>query len=82
MLSYVGGLFSLLFVVVQIFTLSFNQYRYELAVGEVLFNYDAKGFQIKEDDMNFWTYVRYSCYDWMEFFGCVPESWYKLKQIH
>lgn len=69
MLSYVGGLFGLLFYCVRFFMISYNEYRYELAVGEVLFNYDEQGNQCKETEMNFWTYIKYSAYDWLAFLG-------------
>lgn len=48
---------------------SYNEYRYELGVGEVLFNYDQKGDQVKENDMHFWTYLKYSLFDWVSFLG-------------
>jgi hypothetical protein len=48
---------------------SYNEYRYELSVGEALFNYDSEGNQAKSDDMGFWTYFKYSIYDWFDFFG-------------
>lgn len=75
MLSYVGGLFGLLFYCIQFVMSSYNEYRYELGVGEVLFNYDNDGNQSKSNDMGFWTYVKYSIYDWFEFFGLDMTSW-------
>jgi len=47
LLSYVGGLFGLLFYCIQFFLQSYNEYKYELGVGEVLFNYDSNGNQSK-----------------------------------
>lgn len=69
MLSYVGGLFGLLFYCIEFVMSSYNEYRYELGVGEVLFNYDQKGDQVKENDMHFWTYLKYSLFDWVSFLG-------------
>lgn len=40
MLSYAGGLFSILIGFLAIFMNSFNQYRYELMVAEGVFHED------------------------------------------
>lgn len=82
MLSYVGGLFGLLFYCVQFVLQSYNEYRYELSVGESLFNYDDHGTQAKADEMGFWTYIKYSVYEWFDFFGVELSSWTSMKQIH
>jgi hypothetical protein len=47
MLSYVGGLFGLIFYCVQFIMGSYTKYRYELSIGEALFDYDDKGNQVK-----------------------------------
>ena len=81
MLSYVGGLFSLLFILIEFFTTSYNSYRYEISVGESLFNYDDKGNQLKEDDITIFTYVKYTIYNWLQLFGCELDSWTESKKI-
>ena len=48
MLSYVGGLFSLLWVAVAFFLGAFNVYRYELYAAESAFSFDESGRKIKE----------------------------------
>jgi hypothetical protein len=82
MLSYVGGLFGLLFYCIQFVMGSYNKYRYELSVGEALFNYDNQGNQAKSDDMGFWTYFTYSIYDWFNFLGIQLSKWTSMKLIH
>ena len=47
MLSYVGGLFGLLFVFIAFFLSSYNEYRYELMVAEKAFAVDDGGSRIK-----------------------------------
>lgn len=42
--------------------MNFNQYRYELMVGEGAFNYSEDGSKVKEHDFNFLVYVKYSAY--------------------
>ena len=42
-LSYAGGLFGIIISFLSFFMLSFNQYRYELLVGEGAFNYSDDG---------------------------------------
>lgn len=46
-MSYIGGLFGLLFYCIEFFMSSYNEYRYELAIGETMFNYNEKGDQFK-----------------------------------
>ena len=70
-LSYVGGLFSLVIVFLGFFFMSFNEYRYELFVGET-FNLND-GNKVKEEDFNFLVYVKYAIYDWLRTFGCCNE---------
>ena len=67
-LSYVGGLLGLVAVFLGFFMLSFNEYRYELFVGET-FRF-SDGNKVKEEDFNFFTYIKYSIYDWVKLFCC------------
>ncbi len=46
-LSYVGGLFSLLFSVIAFFFASYSQYSYELHIGEQCFSLDKSGKKFK-----------------------------------
>ena len=48
MLSYVGGLFSLLFAFIVFFIGSYSEYKYEIAVGESAFTLDESGKKIRE----------------------------------
>lgn len=43
MLSYAGGLFSIIIGFLSLFLFSFNEYRYELMVAEGLFHEDEDG---------------------------------------
>lgn len=47
LLSYAGGLFSIIIGFLALFLKSFNEYKYELAVGEGAFLYRKDGYQVK-----------------------------------
>ena len=47
LLSYAGGLFSIIIAILSVFLKSYNEYKYELAVAEGAFNFDGKGGKIK-----------------------------------
>jgi hypothetical protein len=47
LLSYVGGLFSIIIGFLGWFMMSYNEYKYELLAAESSFNYDKNGRQIK-----------------------------------
>ena len=48
LLSYAGGLFSIIISFLGFFLLSYNEYRYELMVAEGAFNYNDDGRKFKE----------------------------------
>ena len=79
-LSYVGGLFSLLFTALSFLFGSYSEYKYELYVAESTLT--NKGRAIKSNDLGFCTYLAYACYDWMATFGIAPECLPTLKAIH
>lgn len=81
MLSYVGGLFGLLWVGVAFFLGAFNEYRYELYAAEAAFTFDETGRKIKEKDFGFFTYIGYAIYDWLNVFGIAPKCWTKMREI-
>lgn len=80
MLSYVGGLFGLLFVAISFFLSSFNEYRYEIYASEAAFKYDNNGKSVKESNFGLFTYFKYSLFDWLTMFGCQP-NWKDMKEI-
>jgi hypothetical protein len=80
-LSYVGGLFSLLFTAIAFFLGSYGQYKYELYVAESIMT-DDKGSRVGADDLTWYNYFFYCCYDWMDSFGIAPKCLTKLKGIH
>lgn len=47
MLSYAGGLFSIITGFLGLFIVSFNKYRYELMVAEGVFHEDEDGNKIR-----------------------------------
>lgn len=47
LLSYTGGLFSILIGFLSFFLMSFNMYRYELKIAEGAFNIDKTGRKMK-----------------------------------
>lgn len=46
-ISYVGGLLSIVLPVLTWFLISYNKYRFEIMVAEGAFNYDENGNKIK-----------------------------------
>lgn len=58
---------------------SFNEYRYELFVGETLNHHD--GSKVKETDFHFLRYVKYSVYDWIKLLCCCEPNWEDCKKI-
>ena len=72
-LSYVGGLFGLIIAFLAFFMMSFNEYRYELFVGEA-FSFKGQD-KVKESDFHFLKYLKYSLYDWIKTFTCCEPDW-------
>lgn len=81
-LSYVGGLFSLLFTGIAFFLGSYSEYKYELYVAESMLTVDDKGKRIRESDLGFVTYILYKVYDWLDTFGIAPKCLTKLSDMH
>lgn len=82
-LSYVGGLFGIVIGFFAFFLMSYNEYKYELKVGENAFNFGSDGTKFKSKHFHFWHYFKYSLYDWCDFlFCCELGDWGKCKQIH
>ena len=70
-LSYVGGLFSLLWTAIAFLVGSYSTYKYELYVAESTLT-DDDGKRETSDGMGFFTFMIYVCYDWMDAFGIPP----------
>ena len=81
-LSYVGGLFGLLFTAIAFFFGSYSTYRYELYVAENMLSLNKKGKHIKEADLSLFTFFAYCAYDWLDAFGVAPSCFSHLKSIH
>lgn len=81
MLGNVGGLFSIIFILIEFICASYNEFRFELAVGEVLFKYDKDGNQVKEEDMGVLTYLKYIFFDWLPFIRCNTEYYRDMTKI-
>ena len=81
MLSYVGGLFSLIFVAIAFFIGSYSEYKYELSVAESLFLMDERGDKVRDRDFGFFSFLKYALYDWMDSLGC-KVSWHEMERIH
>ena len=77
-LSYVGGLFSLLFTAMFFFLGSYGQYKYEIYVAETTLR-GNDGKVIRADNFGFFTYIAYCLYDWLEAFGMAPSCCKKMK---
>ena len=80
-LSYVGGLFSLIFTAIAFLFGSYSQYKYELYVAESTLT-DKKGAREKADNMGFFTFIVYVGYDWLDTFGLAPSCMTRMKRIH
>ena len=80
MLSYVGGLFSILFGFLVFFLGAYNEYGYELAIGAKIFGSDESGKRDSSKNYNFFTYIQYSFYDWAKAFH-IPISWRKMEEL-
>ena len=52
--------FPSLFLFLGFFLFSYNQYRYEIMVGEGAFNYNDDGKKLREEDFTFLKYIKYS----------------------
>ena len=78
-LSYVGGLFGLIIAFLAFFMMSFNEYRYELFVGEA-FNFKNQD-KVKESDFHFLMYLKYVVYDWVKTLTCCEPDWEDCKKI-
>jgi hypothetical protein len=75
LLSYAGGLFSIIIGFFAFFLMSYNEYKYELLVAESSFNYDETGLKIKSDNFYFWHYVQYTIFDWINLLCCCTPNW-------
>ena len=80
MLSYVGGLFALLFGWLYFFIGSYNEYCYEFAVAESSFAMDETGKKIQEKKFGFFTYLQYCIFDWMKAFH-IKMDWRKMEEF-
>ena len=80
MLSYVGGLFALIFGWIYFFIGSFSEYRYEISVAENSFSADESGKKLREKSFGFFTYLQFAIYDWMKAFN-INVNWAKIEQV-
>ena len=78
-LSYVGGLFGIIIAFAGFFFMSYNEYRYELFVGET-FSFKNQN-RVKENDFHFLMYIKYSLYDWIKALTCCEPDWEDCKKI-
>lgn len=81
-LSYVGGLFSLIFTGIAFFISSYSEMKYEVYVAESTLRVDESGKRVRENDFGFMTYLAYSFYDWLDSFGIAPKCLTWFKTIH
>lgn len=81
MLSYVGGLFALIFGFIVFFIGSYAEYRYEIAVAESTFTMDESGKKVKEKNFGFFSFLKYSLYDWINSLG-FSISWHEMEQVN
>lgn len=69
LLSYIGGLFSLVLSVISFLFASYSSHCYELAVAEASFSLDKNGRKYREKDFTFLTYLKFTLYEWFSCFG-------------
>ena len=60
-LSYIGGLFEIIIIILSFFMNSYNIYRYELLVSEKIYA-DTSEDKEKEKDFNFCMYIKYTIF--------------------
>ena len=58
-LSYIGGLFEIIIIILSFFLNSYNIYRYELLASEKTYTDREKA---KEKDFNFCMYIKYTIF--------------------
>ena len=80
-LSYVGGLFSLIFTIIAFFIASYSEMKYEIYVAQSMLT-NEEGKRLTEDDFGFATYLMYAVYDWLDTFGIAPACMNRLANIH
>ena len=74
-----GGLFGLIIAFLAFFMMSFNEYRYELFVGEA-FSFKNQD-RVKESHFHFLMYLKYVMYDWIKMLTCCEPDWDDCKRI-
>ena len=79
-LSYIGGLFEFAIIFLSFIMNSYNMYRYELIVSEKVYS-DSSGNKPKEKDFNFFTYIKYSIFEWISSLTCCSPNWEDCKKI-
>jgi hypothetical protein len=79
-LSYIGGLFEIVIIFLSFFLMSYNQYRYELMVGETAYS-DPSERKAKEAGFHFFKYMKYVIYDWISLLCCCKPSWEDCQKI-
>lgn len=77
-LSYIGGLFST-FMAAMIVMMKYNEYSYEIEIASNIYEY-SKARPIKSNRFNFFSYVAYSFYCVLDFFGIAP-NWNILRHF-
>ena len=81
-LSYVGGLFGLIFTGIAFFVGSYSEMKYQIYVAEPILRVDESGRRIRQQDFGFMTYVCYAIYDWLDTFSLAPKCLKTLGNIH
>ena len=81
MLSYVGGLFALLFSFFVFFIGAYAEQKYELAVAQNTFSLDDSGKKYRQKDYTFFQYLKYACYDWLVALG-IKVKWSQMELLH
>ena len=73
--SYYGGILGFLIFFFRFFLLKFNLYRYEIRVADSSFNLDSDGKKVTEKQLNGFTYISFSVYQWIKSFFCYRPQW-------
>ena len=79
--SYAGGLFGLIMGFISFCMMSFNEQRYEIRVAEGMFNLMDEANRVREKDLHFFKYLKYSTYDWINTFCCCGPNWKDCQEI-
>lgn len=80
-ISYAGGLFGILIAIFSYCVFNYNRYSYELIVAETAFSNDGHSSKMREKDFNFFRYIKYQIFNWVNTLFRCQIPWADCKKI-